>query len=145
MISNVTQAVASRQTVNPRTVLAFYGTVLALLFAAIVGAIAVLASTDTATYLIPWLLGFGGLVFLLLISGVFAITLRDPAKLMLGQITGTEYVAIHKAILGSSMTGEHIALVEEGGVSNEQVPLVLDAASTEVADAADASEVEGDG
>ena len=112
-MTDITRAVASRQTVNPRTVLAFYGTVLGLTFGAILGAVAILASTDTATYLIPWLLGFGGIILVLLLVAVFVVTLKDPSKLMLGQITGTEYAAIHRAILGSSSTGEHLALIED--------------------------------
>jgi hypothetical protein len=106
------EAIRARRTSNPKTVLGFYATVLGLLLSACVGAAFVLAETKTATYLIPWVLGFGALVFVMLVAGVFVITLTDPSKLMLGQITGSEYVAIHQAVLGDSLTGERLEVID---------------------------------
>ncbi|MFG2037530.1 hypothetical protein [Dactylosporangium sp. NPDC048998] len=102
MLKEVTEAVRGRQTINPRTVLGFYATVLGLLLAAVVSGSAVLASTKTATWLIPWLILFAAVMFVALIAGVFVITLIDPSKLMLTQISGTEYATIRKITLGSS-------------------------------------------
>lgn len=111
MITELTNAIRSRQVSNPRTVLGFYAGVLGLLLTAAVAAVGVLASTKEDTSLIPWLLGFAGLVVLLLLIGVFIVTLIDPSKLMLGQITGTEYANIHRVVLGDSDQGSRVEAV----------------------------------
>lgn len=108
MVSELTRAFQRRQTINPRTVLGFYATVLGLLLTACVAGVAVLATTKTSTYLIPWLLGFAALMVLLLLGGVFLVTLNDPTKLMLGQISGMEYAEIRRAVIGDSVTGERV-------------------------------------
>jgi hypothetical protein len=105
MIVELTNAIRSRQISNPRTVLGFYAGVIALLLAGDVAAVGVLASAKIETFLIPWLLGFAGAMILLLLLGVFIVTLIDPSKLMLGQITGTEYADIHRITLGDSDSG----------------------------------------
>jgi hypothetical protein len=95
-------------------VLGFYATVLGLMLTAAVAAVGVLAATDTSTNLIPWLLGFAGAVVVLLLLGVFIVTLVDPSHLMLGQISGSEYVEIQRATLGDSTRGEHqVAIIGE--------------------------------
>lgn len=109
MATQVTQAVRRKQTLNPKTVLGFYATILGLLFAGVVGIVSVLAATDTSTFLIPWLLGFAGTFLLLLMLGVFIVSLRDPSRLLLTQVSGTEYVAIQtQTVLGDSLTGERV-------------------------------------
>jgi hypothetical protein len=121
MITELTSAIRSRQLSNPRTVLGFYAVVLALLLSGDVAAVGVLASTRVSTFLIPWLLGFGGLVLLLLLVGVFIVTLIDPSKLMLGQITGIEYARIHSITLGDSDSGERIQSVIEPVAGDELI------------------------
>jgi len=108
MLSDVTKAVQRRRTENPRTVLAFFGTVLGLVLTADVAATAVLAHASVYLWLIPWLLGFAALVFVLLVSGIFVVTLIDPSKLMLGHVTGTEYAEIQRVTLGDTRLGEHV-------------------------------------
>ena len=113
MVGQITNAFRSRQTINPKTVLGFYATVLGLLLTATVGAVGILAQTGTRTDLIPWLLTFGAVFLVLLILGVFVVTLIDPSKLMLTQVTGSEYAAIqHRAIIGDSTVGELVGLPE---------------------------------
>jgi hypothetical protein len=106
VIAELTQAVRGRQTVNPRTVLGFLATVLGLVLTASIAGVWILASTSVGTYLIPWLLIFCAILAVLLIGGVFAVTLIDPSRLMLGQVTGTEYAEIQRAVLGDSIRGE---------------------------------------
>jgi hypothetical protein len=112
MITELTNAIRSRQVSNPRTVLGFYAGVLAIVLAGDVTAVGVLASTKVAISLIPWLLGFAALLVLLLLAGVFIVTLVDPSKLMLGQITGTEYANIHRVVLGDSDSGQRLETVQ---------------------------------
>src|ERR1700678_2325646 len=122
MIAELSNAIRSRQISNPKTVLGFYATVLAILLSGDVGAIAVLATTRVSTFLIPWLLGFAGLNVFMLLAGVFIITLIDPSKLMLGQITGTEYAQIHRVMLGDSDSGQRLEATI-GPVPNDSLVL----------------------
>lgn len=120
-LKHVTNTVG-RQTINPKTVLGFYATVLGLVLATTVGLVGVLAVNNVATYLIPWLLGFSGFVFVALIAGVFIVSLKDPSKLMLTQVTGMEYAQIQTLILGDSSTGDRLEVVsalENGAVATE--------------------------
>src|SRR5947209_7890988 len=104
-----------RQTSNPKTVLAFYAVIVGILESAALGAIWVLAWSHTMTWLIPWILGTAILSFVLVVGAVLVINMVDPSKLMLGQITGHEYAAIHGMRLGDSLTGERdTTFVEEG-------------------------------
>jgi hypothetical protein len=103
---DLTQAIRARQTSNPKTVLAFYGTVLAILTAGGAGMIAALAETHQATFLIPWIAGFVGAVIVLVLIGVFVLTLFDPSALMLGQVSASDYAALHRIRLGDSDIGE---------------------------------------
>ena len=102
----VIKGVQRRQSANPRTVLGFFAIVLGLMFTAAVSASAVLAETHTLTNLIPYVLGFAAIILVLVLLGIFVVMLTDPSKLMLGQITGSEYVEIHKLMLGDSLVGE---------------------------------------
>jgi hypothetical protein len=112
VITQITDTIKGRQTINPKTVLGFYATVLGILLAGGVSATGFLATTDTATWLLPWILGFCAGVFVLLLVGVFAITLIDPSKLMLSQVSGTEYAAIQqRVILGDSTSGERVEII----------------------------------
>lgn len=104
LIQDVTNGVRHRRTENPRTILAFYATVLGLVLAAIVGAVVALASTRIYVEAIPWLLVFGGALALLMLVGVFVVAHRDPSKLMLGQVTGTEYVEIQRLTVASNQS-----------------------------------------
>lgn len=107
MLTQVTNAVRQRQAINPKTVLGFYATILGLLFAGTVSCVAVLASSGTDTFLIPWLVVFCAIVLVLLLSGVFIITLIDPSKLMLTQVSGADYLAIQqRTVVGDSLSGE---------------------------------------
>jgi hypothetical protein len=93
--------------------------------------VTVLATTKTALHLIPWLLAFVGLIVLLLLGGVFAVTLSNPSKLMLGQVSGTEYAEIHRAVIGDSLSGKKVITigpdfdqpsVERGATASQPLP-----------------------
>jgi uncharacterized membrane protein YidH (DUF202 family) len=63
-VLDLSKVVRQRQTQNPRTVLAFYATVLGLILAAVVGLVLVLAATGIDTGLIPAAVVFAGAVSL---------------------------------------------------------------------------------
>ncbi|MEE6273333.1 hypothetical protein V2J56_08230 [Georgenia sp. MJ206] len=132
MAHQIVAAVGSKQTSNPKTVLAFYATVLGIVLAGTISAVGVLAWTDTATELIPWVLLVGWSTALAIVAGVYRLNSKDPSRLMLGQITGTEYAAIHSTTLGDSTRGEREAIVGAG------VPLqALEGAVVETPDSQD--------
>jgi hypothetical protein len=110
----VFKAIQSRQSSNPKTVLGFYGAVLAVILGGCVAAVWVLAVTHTMTSLIPWIFGAGAIVFVGLLITVVVINLVDPSKLMLGQISGIEYSEIQRARLGDSLKGEREVVLIHG-------------------------------
>ncbi|WP_431835922.1 hypothetical protein [Cellulomonas sp. Y8] len=111
MSEQLFQSFGSRQTSNPKTVLAFYATIFGITIVGMTGLVMVLATTKTATGLIPWILGVGTAGASLLVLGVYRLNSKDPAKLMLGQITGSEYASIQSVTLGDSSRGERVATV----------------------------------
>lgn len=101
--------------------MAFFATVIALMLAGAIGL--VVASDHAGTQgAIPWILGFVGLVFLLIVGGIFAVMLRDPSKLMLGQITGEEYAQIRRMTLGDSRSGEQVVVEQVGMGQPKSLP-----------------------
>ena len=105
-MSNILENFRASRTVNPKTFLAFYATVLGLLLLGASTLCGVLAWSRVQTWLIPWLLVFVGCVAIFLIVGIFVVMLISPAKVMLTQVTATEFVEIQRATLGDSRSGK---------------------------------------
>lgn len=113
-MTEITQAFWAKKSLNPKTVLGFYATVLGIGLAACTSIIAVLAATGTAVWLIPWIAVFAGGFIVLLVAGVFVINFIDTSKLMLSPVSGTEYQAIRQGVvLGDSMTGQRLLLTDQ--------------------------------
>ena len=112
-MTELTRAVATRQTINPKTVLGFYATILGLVLAACSALVAALTISKVSVWLVPWILGFTGLLTVLLITAVLVINVKAPAKLMLGQVSGEEYALITQVTLGDSLNGQHLARSED--------------------------------
>jgi hypothetical protein len=122
----------------PKTVLGFYAIVLGILAAAGAAAIKFLAGEPDLHHLVAPILVFVGAVIVLILLGVFAVTLKDPTKLQLGQITGREYIEAQRLTLGDSNSGEFIeTLPVLGGEAT-------DATATGTRDLPKASEAEGE-
>ena len=51
-------------------------------------------------------LAFIGSLVLLIVVGVFVVMVRDPSRLMLGTISGSEYHMIQQLTQGDSLSGE---------------------------------------
>lgn len=103
------RSVRSNRTENPKTVLAFFATVLGIVLTAVVLATGLLVRQGGYEGAVIAVLVFGGGLAVLLIGAVFTLTLKDPSKLMLGQVTGTEYAEIQRVTLGDSSSGERTA------------------------------------
>jgi len=111
-INEVTRAFMSRRTVNPRTTLAFYATIVITLVVGTVTACGVILSSPELYYLVPWILVVGTVSSLATVGGVFYINISKPQNLMLGQITGDEYARIERVTpLGDSLRGERPVVV----------------------------------
>jgi hypothetical protein len=121
---------AQRHTVNPRTVLGFYATVLVIVLSGACTLTGILATTDTLTWLIPWLLAFCGMLTLGCLTAIFYINIKHPANLMLGQITGMEYAEISRqTILGNDIEGERTVYIP-GPTIAERLPVIDSTVST---------------
>ena len=107
-LHQIAQAVRSGQYTRPKTVLGFFWGVLAIAISGAVAAVWVLASNSSLHSLIaPILIFIGGLVVVVLLA-VFVAMIKDPTMLMLGEMTGREYVAYRALTMGDSTTGERV-------------------------------------
>lgn len=115
MVEHV-QGVVKRTTSNPRTILAFWGVALSVIVSGTVGTVGFLASSESRYLVLPTLI-FGGTLIVAIIVGLFVLCIVKPQRLMLGQISGTEYVAIEQRIYGDSDNGEFV-----GGLAVAPIP-----------------------
>ncbi|MDP1721093.1 MAG: hypothetical protein Q8L08_08890 [Candidatus Nanopelagicaceae bacterium] len=66
----------------------------------------VLSGSPTLAWLVPWGILFGGLMTIVIVAGVSYFVLKDPSRLMLTEVSGSEYRAIQQdAYLGDSKMG----------------------------------------
>jgi hypothetical protein len=107
-ITSIFRASKGNEHSAPKTVLGFYAGLLALLEAGVIASLVVLASQDDLHYLIPWVAGFGGVVFVGIVGVVVAINVVDPTKLQLGQVTGREFIDYQQITRGDSIGGDYI-------------------------------------
>lgn len=108
---------------KPKTVLGFFAIVLCIVNTGGITLIGLLAGTESLHFLIPWVLSFLALVDLGIIGGIFAVTCFDPTKLMLGQVTGNEYLANRKLTLGDNEQGEYIEEINSRIVGGKLIGL----------------------
>lgn len=93
---------------EPKTVLGFYATVVGIVELGVVGAVVALSTDKELRYLVPWVLGFGGLALVTLIGIVVWMNIKAPMKLQLGRVSGREFIAHEQMTLGNSTTGEYL-------------------------------------
>ena len=106
----MTQAIKSGQYSAPKTVLGFLGGI-ALIVAALasVAIVTFASSSDLHWLLIPVLL-FVALGSVALVWAVLRLAREDPTPLVLGEMTGGDYIAHRKLTKGDSTSGEYIEL-----------------------------------
>jgi hypothetical protein len=102
MFQQAAQAIAS----GPRTVLGFCVAVFGIVVAGSFAVVIPLARYGDLRYLIGWILGFDGALTVLMLATVFLIVWKDPMRLMLGQITGSEFIQHRRLVMGDSTAGE---------------------------------------
>lgn len=64
--------------------------------------VGLLARFDSLHPFIPWILIFAAIVIVAVLVGVFVTAWKDPTVLMLGQISGQDYIENRKLALGDS-------------------------------------------
>lgn len=125
MLPEVNELVRSRQSSQPRTILGFlFGMSTLIMSAAVVISVAFIESDSSA--IAVSIIGVAALVVVTIIVAVIRQARSDPAGLMLGQITGSEYEAIRRLTLGDSAEGERVETVTTGFViDGEATPAAL--------------------
>ncbi|MEO0515591.1 MAG: hypothetical protein AAF086_09930 [Planctomycetota bacterium] len=91
----------------PKTVLGFFAIVIGIATTGISILVATISAQAGLHYLIPWILGFGGFLICGTIAGVFIAAWQDPTRLMLGQVSGSEFIQNRKLSLGDSDSSEY--------------------------------------
>jgi|GEM_PF-1504688 lysylphosphatidylglycerol synthetase-like protein (DUF2156 family) len=81
---------------RPKTVLGFFGAIFVALVAGSVVAIMLFLKHPNLEKYIPWILGFDGLVTVMLVIGVLVTITKDPARLMLSEITSQNALALRR-------------------------------------------------
>ena len=123
-MQQVASQLALKRTQQPRTILSFFAIILGLVIAGAVGVIVALSSSGRSTYLIPIILIGLLLLFVGVVGMVIWLAIHDPSKLMLGQVTGTEYVAIQQhVVLGDSLRGERVELIPTASLELESAEI----------------------
>jgi hypothetical protein len=112
LIPGAIEAIRSKQSTAPRTVLGFVIGMFSVVTVAAVGVTYALVDSGSSS-LVPYVLAFIGLLAVGLIVAVLAIAWKDTSRLMLGQITGSEYESIRRLTMGNSSTGERTVLLDE--------------------------------
>lgn len=100
-----------------------YGVLIAASAVVVLG----LVTTSSENW-IPFVLAFDAFITIALIVAVIAIAWKDPTRLMLGEVSATEYEAIKRLHLGDDLRGERRAQVigasaiQETAMEDEQSP-----------------------
>jgi hypothetical protein len=141
------ESISKKESSTPRTILGFLLGMYGVLVAASVTTILGLAASDSSGA-IPYVLAFIALITIALGVSVIAIAWKDPSRLMLGQVTASEYANIRQlhlgddkrgeravSVVGSTLLGEKSASDEDSSASHvEVIPQVLAAPSEDQED-----------
>jgi len=110
----------------PQTVLGFYAGVLIILEAGLIGVLIILAAYSLDS-LIPWTLGFAGLVLIALLGVVVTMNVIDPAKLQLGEVKGKDFLEHQQVTRGDSIAGEYVEPSPLGGIPGPSSAIPVEA------------------
>lgn len=107
-IREVQQTIKSGSYRSPKTILGFFAIIIGILLTATTATIGILSRSELLHWLIVPVLIFAALVILFVLIGVFVTAWKDATVLMLGQVTGQEFIENRKLTLGDSISGEYI-------------------------------------
>jgi hypothetical protein len=121
------ETIQSARSYNPKTVLGFLATVVGIAVVGCTAAGTALLLNDKVLWLVPIVFAFGALLVVGVLVGVFLILFKDPSKLLLTQLSGTEYLDIQRGlVLGDSASGEQVVHVPQSanGGSNSHGKII---------------------
>jgi uncharacterized membrane protein len=110
-VHELTRAIRSGEYASPKTVLGFFGVMIGIAATALICIVWLLKDVARLAYLVPIVLAVFIAIFLFVLISVMIIALKDPSKLMLGQISGSDYAEIQRMTLGDSSSGERVESV----------------------------------
>lgn len=96
---------------SPKTILGFFAIVVGILVTGASAVIGLISRVESLHPLIPWILVFSAIVVVIVLVGVFLTAWKDPTVLMLGQMTGHDYIEHKKLTLGDSGAGEYYEVI----------------------------------
>ena len=111
------------ETATPKTAFGFFGSVIATLVVGTGGGAIGLAEIGHPGLAVGVLVG-GGILLVLLITWIVVTFQRDPAKFVVGPITGSEYLRILQWTSGDSHRGEQVEELFTTGVPPDELPVV---------------------
>lgn len=120
-VQEASQTVRAMSYRRPKTILGFFAIIFAILSTTASVIIGVLSGTESLHSAIPWILFFLAIFAVAMVVGVFVTAWKDPTILMLGQVSGQDYIANRRLTLGDSDQGEYI---EISHVNQSEVPVV---------------------
>lgn len=112
-LANLTRTAWAAQQARPKTALGFFGATVASIVGGVPLTIWALGGAGTTAACV---LGAAFLLIVAIMAGVFAIVWKDPTKLQLGQITGSEYTEAQRLTIGDDLTGERVVRRSASGI-----------------------------
>lgn len=104
------QAVGSGKYRAPKTILGFLGSLIAIAGAIAIGLAFALAGTSSLHYVIVIFVAFVMVLICAAVGTVIVFASKDPSKLMLGELSGSDYVVIQQQTRGDNTSGEYFEL-----------------------------------
>lgn len=108
MIQQLSQAIGGGHYSAPKTILGFLGVIVLIVATFALGAIIALAGNHDLHWLILPILAFVGLGVVVLVGIVLRLAQKDPTPLVLGEMTGEDWIAHKRLVMGDSLRGERI-------------------------------------
>ena len=109
---------------SPKTILGFFGTAIAILVGGFVGFVWATTQNSDLAGALPWVGGFVGVVVVSLLGTTIVALFLDPSRLLLTNVSATDYVHIQREIrVGDSDSGERaVAASRTPGAMPEEPP-----------------------
>jgi hypothetical protein len=132
--TGLSRSIRATEQSGPKTVLGFFAAVLGIEAATTVALVVALTATDHAA-LAAIVLGAAFLIFVGIVGWVLVAMQRDPSRLVVGPMTGREFLDYQRWTAGDSLVGEYEDTVVvrsiDTPVAGELGPAPTDFAATE--------------
>jgi hypothetical protein len=113
VLQQVVHAVRGGEYRAPRTILAFLGSIVAITAAMVVGLAFALSGSASLHFVIVGAAVFAVILVCIAVGVVVVFAWKDPSKLLLGQVSAKDYIAIQT--MGDDAYGEYLEIPEAKG------------------------------